>query len=251
MHIGDNFKSDYEEALKAGLLAFWAPSIYEELFRDTRFNQVAISKLDKKIDIANDNLFASFLLSHIARQRAEAKYETAFSIFGFMYGGALVFSYSKWLLTSMQLRGIDSLKLMARDGYIIEKILAILSPSVKCNTIYVNRKLQTKLLLKIDFDSGIDLVVTYYPNYSAQKILEMLFGDDSRILIEFIKRNISNSNSKNLTKKILKMCECEIQKLLSFTMNDYHEYLHAELNTDESIALVDCGWALCPPTVIT
>ena len=129
VHIGDNRYSDYEIAQSLGITAihYISPSQFFKNSELGRFQPYFTKKLDNSI------LWG--LYSNIHQKSTTGKtFSTPYS-FG-LFLGPCVLSFTKWIISEMNLGGYDRLLLCYRDGYLIEKVLEEASKYVPLNFNY-------------------------------------------------------------------------------------------------------------------
>lgn len=137
-HIGDNWESDYLSAISVGITAHYEPKPVQALRHDLRFNQdgiKAVAPVGPEAGKASALLLA--WLAHTAEQTTTLSQTRAFAT---QYAIPLVFQFSQWLLAQCQKDGVRRLHLMARDGYMVEKVLELLSPDVDFQVVKISRR---------------------------------------------------------------------------------------------------------------
>lgn len=131
IHIGDNVISDYKVPREIG--------IRTEMFKYEPLMDCEKVILDKYIRNPDIQLYIGASRNY----RIEHGNSCAIEL-GTAYGAAILYSYTKWVMSMARLRKIDTLYFVARDGYILREIAEIINSKEK-NTfrlqyIYGSRK---------------------------------------------------------------------------------------------------------------
>ncbi len=116
VHFGDNYISDYSEALRKGIAAFQTPKINDVMFDDIQ------SRYTLSYYRRHEELSSSILLSQLSEHFASNKEEPFFERLGYSLGGPLAYAYLTFVCARAKELGIDRLLFVARDGYCLEKV---------------------------------------------------------------------------------------------------------------------------------
>lgn len=253
-HFGDNYRADCSEALKAGVVGYFIPSVLDQLYRDSRFNQTALHKLSQSSDPshgANRNLFASLTLAFIAQFRVRNPEAPIARLFGAMYGGPLVTGFAAWLSTVMQIDQIAHLRLATRDGYITKEIWDILALQGRASILQSSRRLTMVPAFYTAFEKEIGSVLNTSTACTLRECIKRLgLGEGEAELLNSIAVYTPLDSVLDNPAKIaaamtaLRECRPIWQRIAAREMNAYKLYLKDEGFDIEHDAMADCGWAL-------
>lgn len=194
LHIGDNYDSDYKQAINNGLNAIYYKKLSTRFFETPSHN-----RLIKYYENSYGNLSSSIILGmRIVKWQKEMNNYSYWYSLGYNYGGILVSEFIKSALKLAKCRHLSDLFFIARDGYILDKIFKYFvgSENVKGHYIYASRKLRS---LCLENEPTYDAKVDH--NYSRYIKNKKLNGNhigimDSCALVSY--------SAQNLIKKYLK-----------------------------------------------
>ena len=166
IHIGDNYKSDFENArnynlnsihLPKAIDAFW-PYIYK-IYNKNIYGidaSVFLSFSGVRLSIALtankffDNPFVSF--------EQNSQFNCNPALVGYFAVGMHSFSVTKWIFDDLRINDYDSITFMARDGFLIkkefDKINDFFKSKIQSNYLPISRK----ALIPFSFSSKNDLI---------------------------------------------------------------------------------------------
>lgn len=212
VHIGDNFDADCLVPKKFGINSFHIPSVFERCIVEAEFLALIRSYA------AHRTLETSQILGQFARSKTEKLKKDFWSDFGFIYGGPLVLSYSKLIRNRCKEFGIQQLLFVARDGYIVKKVLSLLDEDLELYYVYANRKLN--LITSLEIPKNNDLI------RSKIKGLNVAGAD-------LIVHNAYEQNFKELKTNL------RAQEILKRNVKFYASYIDKLNLKDEKTAIVD------------
>lgn len=245
LHFGDNFKSDCEAALKAGVIGYYLPSLRDKLFRDTRFNQTAISRL-----VSSGNLFSSILVAYLSIFKEKNPSLGGADLFGAMYAGPLVSGFAYWLSIMAKIDGIEYVRLATRDGYITADIWKHLGLHTKSSVFFTSRRLTLLPALLTNFDEELPSLLSSSTTVSLKDCIHRLgLSGESELLerlskITEVDRPITSLADSKSALKALKMCKSLLQSEARKELNGYMNYLKKIGFNTKKDAFADCGWAI-------
>ena len=142
LHIGDNEWSDVEKAEENGVVAIRCPKVIDCAYEEFPF-------LRKFLE-GRQSLDRSRLVGTLAIGWNKYKYEhpdfTFWNKIGFMLGGVLGYSYVRWIITRCKALGINHLMFVGRDGYVWQKIAAVIAPEIKSDYFYAPRTISVRVM---------------------------------------------------------------------------------------------------------
>ena len=219
LHIGDDYKSDFEKAIEKGLHAYHYTSALEQLFNSNIRTKMYYEQNP-------NNIGASILLGLLAYNYLKFQ-NNYWKDFGYNYAGPVVFSFVYWLKKSFEKDQIDNVLFVARDGYSLKKVFDLINnKEIKTNYIYAPRALST--LFFSDFDEkkyidpkekllAIKLILSHYKE--RDEILKKETPDVNNVEegSAFIRKHISIY--KKLAKEEAKSYKNYIENLASDKRN--------------------------------
>lgn len=253
-HIGDNYKADCEAALKAGVVGYHIPSVLDQLFRDGRFNQLALHKhfqVQKHGADTSPNLFASLALAFIAQFRARHPEAPIARVFGAMYGGPLVTGFAAWLNAVMQIDQVAHLRLATRDGYITKEVWDILGLPGRASVMQSSRRLTMVPAFHTAFEKEIGSVLSTSAACTLRECVQRLgIGAGEAELLNALSiytplDRVLDTPAKTAAALIaMKECRPIWRRIAAREMSAYQHYLKDEGFDPALDAMADCGWAL-------
>lgn len=216
-HIGDNRKSDYENAIQNGIRAVWleetniVPNYWEGV----------------KTDNINTNHMYTFI------KNKEILRKTVEYALGYRLVGPVLYNFCFWLHQEVACQKIEKLVFVAREGYLILEIYKNLFPYEADRLKYLRINKNTLRLPILYLDSSIDMFLSLIPNrkeYRIQDIFQFLYIDlnmESAVLLlkkyhytgdSIVKKTgmYKDANFKAFYKECIEMCFPEIEKQYIF-----------------------------------
>lgn len=246
VHIGDNVEADFKSALKAGCSAWHYVSNSDKLFRDTRYNQGAISRL-----VGSDgNLLASLVVAHLATRSAVSSELYGPDLFGRMYAGPIILAFVRWVEHIRKLDGVTRLYLLTRDGYILEDALRIIGSDAQCVVVHSSRRMCLLAALEMDFEKTCLHIASSGMGSTPRDVVKGLqVANESGLLwaldlIIDISIEISDVQGVERFAKALRQCREILVRISREERAVLLDYLQPLRLNEPDAALVDCGWAL-------
>jgi FMN phosphatase YigB (HAD superfamily) len=115
LHFGDNFVSDYQNALASGCMAVHLPDL-------TRVARLDVDGYERMATEKAGGLSSSIVCGVVRRNLVRQGRSDLFSI-GFRIGGPLVLGFVLYILERCRTDGVSRLNLLARDGHVIGEVL--------------------------------------------------------------------------------------------------------------------------------
>jgi len=151
LHIGDNPRSDIRPAKKNGLRTAQYRMVSAQYFDANR-------RVRKFADEHGGDLFYSIALSLVAwrwhKREIGLEQPDYWTDLGYELGGPACYSFMRWVEREANKRGIDRLLIVARDGWVLQKIFDSFKTDVKTSYIYASRHVCNTAIL--DYDMGHD-----------------------------------------------------------------------------------------------
>jgi len=246
LHIGDNLQSDFKSALKAGCSAWQCIGNSERLFRDTRHNQHAISRLMA----TEGNLFASLVVGQTAIANVLPQELEAANLFGRMYAGPMLLAFALWIEHIRKLEGVKRLFLLARDGYAVDAMLEALGSGAERVVVHSSRRMCFMAVLEQEFETTCLHIASSGLGASAREVVIGLQVRQEAALLRALEgmidldREIANVREIERFAAALRHCRELLVSIARQECEALIEYLEPLRLTDPDAALVDCGWAL-------
>lgn len=236
LHIGDNYVSDYKNAIKNGFQSIW----YERtIYKEKRYRFYNIENV-------NSDHVDCFISNRIRAFSKEVDYADGYSVMG-----PMLFGFCNWLHSEIIKEGIDIVFFLSRDGKIIKSAFDILFDDIKTNYLYASRRaLQVPSISSAsDIDEAIGCV-----NLEDKATIERIFlklGMSETWIRKFCETHAIDSKQyinvrdlmQNDSAKEMLFHESfsEIKNNADYEKSTYLNYLH-EMNFRGKVAIVDIGW---------
>ena len=198
VHIGDNYFSDYENAIKSGINAQFLPKAVD-VFCDENITNALGSLFKTNLPMWENNsnglnfIGIRCMLALVANSYFDNPYrtfnnETDFNadcnLIGYYALGMHLFGIAKWLLQNAKKEGYEKIVFFARDGYWTLKAYQILEKlykdSPKTEYLYISRRALIPVTLNNKFDfyklSELIDIYKYTPKTVLKYIKDILFN---------------------------------------------------------------------------
>lgn len=207
LHIGDNKKSDFEQAKKHKI----TPYLYDKVI--DRFLNTAPKRFKKFYNEYKNHIFVSILTALISQKKANKDY---WYNFGYDIAGSIVYSYTRWIYNIANKENIKNILFVARDGYTAQKVFNIFNAGlIKTSYVYAPRIL----------------------NYTANLDYDPKSSEQSRIVCEYFKQDTGKlSPQKFILNNIDKFKKLSIQEKEN---TGYSEYIRHIVEKDKIVGVVD------------
>ena len=246
LHIGDNLQGDFKSPLKAGCSAWHCVSNAERLFRDTRHNQEAISRL-----VAEDgNLFASLVVGHLAISNAATPELYGAELFGRMYAGPLLLAFAQWVEHLRKMEGVKRLYLLSRDGYAMDDVLRVIGCSAERTVVHSSRRMCYMAVLEQEFENTCLHIASSGLGATVRDVVLGLQVRQEQALLQALDALIDLDHEISDLREIerfataLRHCREVLVAIAREECDALVDYLKPLRLTEPDAALIDCGWAL-------
>lgn len=246
LHIGDNYHSDVQQALKNNI------NIYHYKKVSERANIMPKAILD-----INNSILTAIEINNIYTTLSKNEY---WFNFGRNVVGRLFLGLSTWLIDHVKGK-TGTIHFLARDGYIIKKIYDLLTLNIKenvpsSNYLYASRRaFQFIDTLDESSDYLVYILSGYNPQFdqklTCNEILSNLFLNTSKYETQLKKYNLTLSTILSTENDTLKQAQLflkeimpDIQKQLLKEKETLIDYLTQQklLNNNENTYIFDIGW---------
>ncbi|MCR4633421.1 MAG: hypothetical protein K5648_04785 [Erysipelotrichaceae bacterium] len=116
VHFGDNYVSDYSEAVNFGIDAFQTPKITDHILSQERYRSYL------KYYQRDDSLASSAHIAQISEHFSSEEDEPFFTKIAYALGGPLALSYLSFVCEEAKKDRIDQLLFVSRDGYCLKEV---------------------------------------------------------------------------------------------------------------------------------
>ena len=232
IHIGDNYKTDYENSVKKGIVGIYFPKTTDLMLDRNHTNNLA-QMFNTSMSFWRDNQASMnfvgirTMLAVVANKYFDNPYrcfnkESDFNsdpyLIGYYNMGMYMFGVVNWLLKETENKGYDSLVFMARDGFLPMEIYNMMKkyyenvPEAK----YV--RVSRKALIPVMIINPIDLY----------KLIDVV--------------NITNHSAKDLLgyiKDCIKLCsDNELEDIMTRNNIDINENIKTKQNFNKIIKVI-------------
>ena len=234
IHIGDNRRSDIENAIKQGGDAFYYPNINN---KTQKYRAQDISPI---IGGAYRGIVNEHIYNGLADYSMEYEY-------GYIYGGLFVLGYCHFIHDYCKTHDIDKILFLARDGDILKQAYDYIYPKESTAYVYWSRRASTKLMAKYNrYDYYRRFI--YHKINSGIVIEKILEGMELEKLISSLPENLKKDSI--LTNANVKVLQDFIENNWDKVLEIYNEeegaaraYFEKLLNGCKRACAVDIGWA--------
>lgn len=136
LHIGDNNHADVAQANQNGIVAYGYQKVCDKFLDECPFIREFLGRkphLDKR-------LLVGALATGWHLFKCEHKDWTYWNRIGYLFAGVLGYLYMRMVGEDAKERGVKHLMFVARDGYILQKILNVLYPGFRTDYFYASRE---------------------------------------------------------------------------------------------------------------
>lgn len=132
VHVGDNVRSDVEQAGKHGLDAVYYKNV----------NAAGMPFRAEDMSVMAGGLYRGIVNSHLHNGLREygAPYE-----YGFVYGGWFAVGYCQFIHDYVKRQGVEKVLFMSRDGAVLSRVYGMLYPEESWEYVYWSRLAAAKL----------------------------------------------------------------------------------------------------------
>lgn len=116
VHFGDNYISDYSEAINSGSAAFQTPKIFDHVISKDAY-RFLLSYYHR-----HDDLPSSIYLAQACEHAESGNDEEFFTKLGYLLGGPLAYAYLNFVSEKASELGVQKLLFVSRDGYSLKEI---------------------------------------------------------------------------------------------------------------------------------
>lgn len=240
LHIGDNSISDYENAIKCNIDAYY--------YKDTR----------KRVDIKKNYSIEYSIMKAIQINYCETTGEINYwQRFGIYIVSSLFFGFTLWLTN--KLKGEDNVYFLSRDGYLPYKLYKKFSQYIEnlpeARYLYASRRAyQIPNIFNMNESDALDLLTAYNSNLGQKINLGEIFeniGLDKKKYLEVIKvfgfssyeDIIKSDKDRTRAKEVLRVIYSDIIKILTKEKLLLEEYLKQnKIYEFKELNIVDIGW---------
>lgn len=232
LHIGDHELSDIEKAKEKGLQTFHLP-----LLKDVLYSNYHYKKLFKGKD---NNLLTSAIISAICETIdssskefcKESLFNGSLYNLGFIGFGGIMFAFTNWVYATCIKKNVNTLFFVARDGYIMEKMMKIMFPQAPFEVKYL--EVSRTSLMPLIAKTKEDIIKNYASNYRNASVAEFIsqkLNKDPKKIIPFLKQiGFTSLNQKIKSLLHTKKEKEKIKQIVTF----YADEILNELQSNEA-----------------
>ena len=152
IHVGDNIRSDYEEAIKVGIHAHLYENVIDSFMKHNEYIQ---RFLDIDDTLQARNLVGALSVAWHVFTSSHDNWN-GWSRIGGLLGGVFGAAYIGMIAKTAKKLKLDHILFVARDGYSLEKIFNDIAPQITTSYVYAPRHLR---------DHGDPLAMKEYKRY--------------------------------------------------------------------------------------
>ena len=136
LHIGDNLRSDFRIPRKNGLRAMRYIPVYKQFMNSLKRYGDIKSKADKSLGLS---ILTMVLAIKWIGEKSGTPQSGYWRNLGFCYAGAAGYAYCRFIEKVARQNANPTLLFVARDGWLLQKIFALLETDIKYTYIYAPR----------------------------------------------------------------------------------------------------------------
>ncbi len=231
-HVGDNLRSDIENAKKAGIAAFSCtnPDKAGNIYRNAEMSPVIKS------------VWAGFVNNKM--HGSDTAFDKYFS-YGYNIGGLLVYGYCNYIGKLFHEKNLDKVLFLSRDGYILKKAFDIICPDIPSDYVYWSRAIGAicgSNLLRGDFTDKYILQKSGSCGIIKSAVADMGLSS----LTDTIPLDVNLPLDEKTEKPLCKWVYDNWDKICDVLAEDKRNaigYIKDRLGDAKSVLTVDCGWA--------
>lgn len=236
IHIGDNYKSDIENAKKCGLEASF-------------YKNVNVIGNPQRADGMTDLVGAAYKGIVNAHIYNGLKKYSVYHEYGYIYGGLYVLGYMNFIAQYVIRNKFDKVLFVSRDGDIYHKVFNMLYPNIENEYVYWSRMACLFSDVKDQRNEFIDRTIKRHidndDKISVKALLKSL--DLEEFAKYFHKYKISENEYLHIgNKKVIENLFLdhfdEIIEKYNFKMEQIKKYYGKVVSGKSNVAVVDVGW---------
>ncbi len=236
VHFGDNIKSDVEEPRKKGIVAVAIPIGRDELLRDKRFDPETIRLIERR-----GSLKSALIIGNIVKRRSEGTlFANVLQTVGYIYGGLLVFAFTKFIEQFAKENEIKKLLLLTRDCFVLKEAFDVIGfDAASYDMMYASRRMM--VFPNFDLGQSWSTSVLFPPRQGTYNLADE-FG---RLGVDLDAKG-RRARDYNELLKALRSYEGDLRRLARSEGEAVKAYFEQKLDglAVENVALVDVGWGL-------
>lgn len=224
LHIGDNKKADVKVPLGLGIDAVYYPQVMKKYMRQ-------YPRLEYFGRYARRNLGGSILLGMLAdrwqRQRCGViPQDDYWAWLGYCYGGPVAYSYSRFVEKEAVRNDLKQLLFVARDGYVLQKVLQTFDSGIENAYVYAPRFLN--LICRLDYARK--------NRQQSRAIIDFFAGKSPKIRRLAEKADLQTAEACH---DFIQGNKALFEPLAGELFDNYKRYLKKIVPHDQSIGIVD------------
>ncbi len=189
IHIGDNPKSDIENAKKIG----WETYYYEK----TSNIKTEIDLLDMSTTIGS--YYKAIVKNNLNNKDENNLLDNIHYYYGYVFSGIMVLGYVNWIYKYAKVNNIDKILFLSRDGYILKQVYDKIYQDIPSEYVLWSRHATLKTAPEKDLERFIFQFFTRNIVDNKKLILEEVLDSMNLLFLEpeLNKRNISKTDVVN------------------------------------------------------
>ena len=266
LHLGDNYHSDYTNAVRYGISAVHTEHLRPRSMSDEAPNSLRYEEGDlaTSLCLGLTRRYASRHNRNNSTIAVDANAEFAKKL-GYEVAGPITFLFLHWLAVKSQEAGIKRLFFFSRDGYILVKAFEILKKrwnlDVEAEYLYASRRLYNFARIERLDNQSLDFLLTPNPGLKVRDFIERCGFDvgqhvaklhslgfpDIEAVITTYDGQFTNPEHRGRLRQFLYSVERDLLRRCREERELLYEYLDEKSFSLQDSAVVDVGWraSLC------
>jgi predicted HAD superfamily hydrolase len=254
LHIGDNKQSDIEMASTKGIRVVY----YEKCatLAEKEYKQGEVSRIKSTQEVLFDSLLGATVVNKFLSNRDECKTsskEQFWYRFGYEKAGVLLLGFCLWILKRAKEDRVDRLFFLARDGYVLQKIVDLLTVSggsrIQTEYLLASRRAYNFANIRALGEKEIRFLIyetSYIPLGQYFKRIGIDFSLVKDKIQQFGFKNaeeyVSNEQKEDLRKLFLAVEDLILERAAQERANLLDYFKEFGIKDGQTIGMVDIGW---------
>ncbi|MCL2360840.1 MAG: hypothetical protein FWC73_03375 [Defluviitaleaceae bacterium] len=254
LHIGDNHRSDYKNAIRAGMKAIQIPSTIDRYNRCRHLKGYLIQNYPGSDNIFFHGMLANYIFDDPYREFIRgSRYNGEAELLGYTLAPFII-SFVTWMMGEAKKDEIEQFVFVYRDGYLPQKIYEILGshlPQVESTAMYLSRAVRRGHYAK-DTNGLFDMLKSFFystemtvGDFIRQWVLVQDKDDFDEILHLFMRWGYVGEDAPigalHQFAHFLHEIEPYFKKNAIAMINLCDEYVHNHLDSSKKVGVFDCG----------
>lgn len=244
IHIGDNYKSDIENAKTTGIDTYYYKNV----------NEVASKTRIPDMSYITSRVYSATVNNHL--YNGPEKHSNEYKL-GYIYGGIYILGFVQWINRFTENHDIDKVLFLARDGDIYSRIYDKLSGRKEWEYFYWSRLAGMRVIALENFyefcrrmiwhkSRGVyNIKVSHLLDFYQVSYLNEKLGEHN-----LTKDDVLSKDTAQAIENLFYANKSDILKTFESDINATFKQVRKSIGNARKVAIVDVGWAGTGPITI-